>query len=264
MIRLARGGLLALALLALGRGAAAQPAPAPLVTDRPSFTSAPTVVGAGVVQIETGLTAERDAPGPERATRFSVPNTLVRLGMSAQLELRVETEGWIRSATGRPGLEAVSSASDTSLALEYQFARADERGVDVAVIAGSSLPTGGAASSGNADPFARLVWGRPLGATTVVGGTFNWSAPSVASERLRALDASLVMGHPLWGAWSAFWEGVVQHRNVELDGATWLANAGVQRGVGAHLQLDAWVGRGLNDVAIDWRGGAGLSWRYRR
>ncbi len=265
MRRAARGGIVvASALLALVGVAAAQTASTPIVTDRPSFTSAPTVVGPGVVQIETGLTAERDTPGRNTATRFSAPNTLVRLGMSTRVELRVETEGWISSASGRPGRDAVSSASDTALALEYQFTSAERRGLDLAVIAGSTVPTGGSASSGNADPFVRLVWNRPVGAAASLGGTFNWSAPSADSHRVRALDASLVAGHPLWGAWSAFWEGVVQHRDLDADAATWLANAGLQRALGPDLQLDAWAGRGLNEVATDWRFGAGVSWRFRR
>lgn len=258
-----RSVVILVALLALPPAATAQTAAAPIVTDRPSFTSAPTVVGARVVQIEAGFTAERDTPGRDTATRVSAPNTLIRLGMSATTEFRIETEGWVRQASGRPGRDAVSSASDIALAVEYQFLSAARRGVDVALIAGSSLPTGGAASSGNADPFARLVWNRPLGAGSL-GGTFNWSAPSANSERVRALDASLVAGHPLWGAWSAFWEAVVQHRNVEADAATVLANAGVQRLLGSNLQLDAWVGRGLSDVATDWRVGVGASWRFTR
>ncbi len=264
MRRALPGGLLAAAVVLAGPGATAGQTLPPLVTDRPSFTSAPTVVGAGVVQIETGVTAERDSVGRETATRYSLPNTLVRMGMSRQVEFRIEAEGWIRTASGRAGRDAESSASDVALALEYQFASADRQGLDLAVIAGSSVPTGGAASSGNADPFVRLVWGRPVGSAASVGGTFNWSAPSADSQRTRALDASLVLGHPLWGAWSAFWEGVIQHRDVETDAATWLANGGVQRALGTNLQLDAWVGRGLNDVASDWRVGAGASWRFRR
>jgi hypothetical protein len=255
--------LVAAALLAVTATAAAQPATPVIVTDRPSFTNSPKVVGARMVQIEAGLAGLRDGTDAGTATRTSAPNTLVRLGMSARVEFRLEVEGWIRASSGRPGRDAESSASDLALAAEYQFARAEGLGVDLAVIAGATLPTGGAASSGNADPFARVVWNRPLGAASL-GGTFNWSAPSASSERVRALDASLVLGTPLRGAWRAFWEGVVRHQDVDTDAVRWLANAGVLRAFGPNLQLDAWVGRGLNDAAPDWRFGVGLGYRIRR
>jgi len=256
---------IAAALLLVGTShAGAQTAATPIVTDRPSFTNSPRVVGAKVVQIEAGLASARDTSGGATATRISAPNTLVRLGMSSRVEFRMEMEGWIRESSGRPGRDAVSSASDLALAAEYQFARAEGLGVDLALIVGATLPTGGSASSGNADPFARLVWNTPLSTAVSLGGTFNWSAPSADSERVRALDASVVLGTPLWGAWSAFWEGVVRHQDVDTDAATWLANAGVLRAFGPNLQLDVWLGRGLNDVAPDWRFGVGVGYRFTR
>jgi Putative MetA-pathway of phenol degradation len=255
---------MAAALLVAGGVASAQTHTTPIVTDRPSFTNSPVVVGDHVVQIETGLTGSRDDTGAGTATRTSAPNTLVRLGMSSRVEFRVEFEGWIRESSGRPGRDAVSSAADTALAVEYQFARAAGLGLDLAVIAGATVPTGGEASTGNADPFARLVWNRPLGAATSLGGTLNWSAPSAASARIRALDASLVLGTPLAGAWSAFWEGVVRHQDVGDNTTTWLVNAGVLARVGQRLQFDAWLGRGVNDVAPDWRFGAGVGYRFTR
>lgn len=250
-------------LLVCAGHAGAQTTSTPIVTDRPSFTNSPVVVGSRVVQIESGLTSSQNNTGTGTATRTSAPNTLVRLGMSRRVEFRVEMEGWIRESSGRAGRSATSSASDVALAAEYQFARSDGLGVDLALIAGTTLPTGGAASSGDADPFARLVWHRPFGRASL-GGTFNWSAPSNDNERVRALDASLVVGHPLWGSWSAFWEGVVRHRNMENDAATWLANAGVLRRFGDNLQVDTWVGRGLNDTAPDWRFGVGVGYRFAR
>lgn len=261
--RTAAPWIAAAVLLAMAATAAAQPATPVIVTDRPSFTNSPQVVGARMVQIEAGLAGLRDGTDAGTATRTSAPNTLVRLGMSARVEFRLEMEGWIRASSGRPGRDAESSASDLALAAEYQIAHADGLGVDLAVIAGATLPTGGAASSGNADPFARLVWNRPLGAASL-GGTLNWSAPSASSERVRALDASLVLGTPLRGTWRAFWEGVVRHQDVDTDAVRWLANAGVLRAFGPNLQLDAWVGRGLNDAAPDWRFGVGLGYRIRR
>ncbi|MGD9905052.1 MAG: transporter [Vicinamibacterales bacterium] len=247
--------------------AAAQTAPA-INTDRPSFTSAPRVVGPRVVQVETGVILGRDGSDDRTATSLTLPDALVRLGLTRRLELRLGMAGWIRERDGRPGSTATSSASDTQVALEYQVAAEDGLGADVAVIAGSSVPTGGTASTGTADPFVRLVWARTVGGSVSLGGTFNWANPTVPGpsrrERLRTLETSLVLGHGLGGAWSAFWEAVARHEDRDTDAATWFANAGVQRTFGADWQADAWVGRGLNEVAPDWAGGVGLSFRFRR
>jgi hypothetical protein len=247
--------------------ARAQP-PAPINTDRPSFTSAPRVVGARVVQVETGLAVTRDTADEVTASSTTAPNTLIRLGIDRRFEFRLEMAGWVREDSGRPGAGARSSASDVAAAIDYQFAAQEGGGVDLALIAGTTLPTGGRVSSGNADPFARLVWNRSVGGTASLGGTVNWSLPSVPGpagrERLRTLEGSLILGHGLGGPWTAFWEAVVRHQDIDDDAVAWTGNAGVLRAFGPDLQVDVWVGRGLNAVAPDWSAGAGLSFRLHR
>lgn len=261
------GPLLLAALVVTPRPAAAQPG-APIATDRPSFTSAPRVVDPRVVQIETGIVAGRDRRDDLTATTLAVPDVLVRMGLHRRLELRVGTTGWIRQDSGRAGREATTSLADTSVALDYQLATQEGAGLDLALIGGTSVPTGGDASSGTVDPFARLVWNRALGGMASLGGTLNWSRPTVPGpaqrERLRTLEASLVLGHGLGGTWSAFWEAVGRHQDLEAGATSWFANAGVLKTLGDDWQADAWVGRGLNDVATDWAGGVGLSFRFRR
>ena len=261
------GALLLAALVVAPRIAAAQPG-APINTDRPSFTSAPRVVDPRVVQIETGIVAGRDTSDDLTATTLAAPDVLIRMGLHRRLELRVGTAGWIRQDSGRAGREATTSAADTSVALEYQISTQEGAGLDLALIGGTSVPTGGDASSGTVDPFARLVWNRALGGAASLGGTLNWSQPTVPGpsqrERLRTLEASLVLGHGLRGTWSAFWEAVGRHQDLDADATSWFANAGVLKTFGGDWQADAWLGRGLNDTAADWAFGAGLSFRFRR
>lgn len=264
---------LRIALAAICACASAPPTAAaqsssPINTDRPSFTNAPRVVAPGTVQIETGLEVLRDTiearTDTGTASATSAPHVHVRLGMSRSIELRAEMAGWIRRDSGRTGAAASTSVSDLALAVEYQFARQDGLGLDLAVIAGSTLPIGGRVSSGAADPFARLVWGRDLGPAVNLGGTLNWSAPTSNSDRLRTLDASLVFGHALFGSLSAFWEGVVRHQDVDDDAVLALGNVGLLWGLRPDWQLDAWAGRGLTDRAPDWRFGVGAAYRFRR
>ena len=138
--------------------------------------------------------------------------------------------------------------STVDLAAEYQFARQEGLGVDLAVIAGVSVPTQDFGSGDNTlDPFAQFVWSRDLTDTVNLGGMAAWSLPSSAGHRLETFSASLVFGHPLGGPWSAFWEAVGGNQDTDDDKVAWTGNFGVQLAIGDDAQLDAFVGHGFND-----------------
>ena len=252
------------------RPSAAQTSPPPLVTDRPSFTSAARVVGPGTVQLESGVSVTRDhlevdGVGRVEFTTLELPNALLRAGLTRRLELRAAMIGWIRSTSDRGFAEPESLLSTVDLAAEYQFARQEGLGVDLAVIAGVSVPTQDFGSGDNTlDPFSQFVWSRDLTDTVNLGGMAAWSLPSSAGHRLETFSASLVFGHPLGGPWSAFWEAVGGNQDTDDDKVAWTGNFGVQLAVGDDAQLDAFVGRGFNDRAADWAFGAGLSVRFHR
>lgn len=236
----------------------------PIATDRPDFTESAGVVGTRVVQVESGVLWEQDDTGGQSAKQLSLPNTLVRLGMTSRLEFRTSFQGLVRQRAGGPRSSWQSSASDLVLGGKYQLARQEGLGLDVALLADVSLPTGGAASSGNADPTVKLAWARDVGSFSLSG---NVNAASVTNEddrRERVLEGTLSVGHPLWGAWAAFLEGVASTIH-DLDSVTaWTADTGVTRLLGNDAQLDVYLGRGLNDAATNWAFGAGVSFRFRR
>ena len=263
MSRCLRFAVLLVAGLCAGREAAAQSS-GPIVTGRPSFTETPLVVAPKTVQFETGVLWGTEAAAGLTAKELSAPNLLLRLGVSDRLELRVGTQGVVRDRSGRPNAEWRTSASNTDLGVKYQMAHQAGFGLDLAVLALVSMPTGGGTSSGNADPTVQLAWGRTLGGASVTGN-FNWSAATTPDdERDRVLDGSVSVSHALWGSWRAFEEAVVT--TVDDSGApsAWTGNAGITRLVGDNLQLDVHLGRGLNDAAQDWALGAGVSYRFRR
>lgn len=235
----------------------------PLVTDRPDFTESPRVVGPRVWQFESGMGWERNVVDDIAFRRFTAPEALVRLGFNTRLELRAAMDGVVREHTGRPRTEWRTSASDVALGVKYQMAHQSGLGLDLAVLAHVSLPTGGVVSSGNADPSVTVAWGRDFGSAGLTGN-FNWAAPTGFSRRARVLESSLSLGHPLWGSWGAFWEGVVSDVDDVDATARWTGNTGVTRLFGNDLQVDVHVGRGLNDAAPDWAFGAGVSFRFRR
>lgn len=256
-------GLALVVCLASSAVALAQP-PEPIATDRPDFTEGAGVVGPRVVQVESGVLWEQDDAGGSTAKQLSLPNTLVRLGMTSRLEFRATFQGLVRDNGGGPRSTWRSSASDLELGGKYQMARQDGLGLDLAIVGFVSLPTGGAASSGNADPTVKFAWARDVGALSVSG---NFNAALVTNdedERERLLEASLSVGHPLWGRWNAFWEAVASSIDSRQRSTMWTGNTGVTRSVGNNLQFDVYLGRGLNDAAPDWAVGAGVSFRVAR
>ncbi len=254
---------LVLIALAATVDAAAQ-TPDVIVTERPSFTDSALVVGAKMVQIESGGFYRTDTVLDSTDSALSAPNVLLRFGVTDRLEFRVGAQGVVRETGPRDDGRSDLSGSDTQVSVKYQLTRQSGAGLDVAVLPYASVPTGGAASSRNIDPGVNLIWARSWGDTSL-GGTFNWSSPSQGDgERARLLDTSLVLGNRFRGVWGTFLEGVMTRIDDSDLPSTWHINTGVTRVFGNNLQADLRVGRGLNDAATDWTFGAGLSYRFRR
>lgn len=250
-------------LVALAAPALAQTDP-PFVVERPSVSTPPDIVGRGFWQVEAGVQWQRDAiTDDESLTTLTLPNSIVRLGVSRRLELRVATTGLV-STRAREARE--TSATDIELGVKYQVASQAGLGVDLSLVPMVSLPTGGASSSRNADPSVIVTANRAIGAAGL-NLNLKWSAPSIgddASSRARVLDWSAVLAFPVRGSWSAFVEGVATDVDTAEVPTQWVANAGLGRQIGANLLLDAYGGVGLNDTAPDWTIGAGFGWRFRR
>jgi hypothetical protein len=255
--------LVVMALTGAVRSATAQDLP-PFSPDRPDFTNSPHVLVAGFWQVEAGALWGRDADGDRTARRLTAPNVLVRLGMGRSVELRFESEGLVREHTGRPRSAWQTSMADLALGAKYRVATQARAGVDLGVLASVRLPTGGDASSGNADPLVTLTWAREMNAATGVSGNFNWSLPSHHSTRVRVLDASLALAGQFAGPWSGFVEGVVSDADATGTTPAWTGNAGLMRALGTNLQVDLHMGRGLNESASDWVFGGGVTRRFRR
>lgn len=68
-----------------------------IATDRRDFVESSDVVGKGRVQVETGFASERNKVDGARS-RMAVTPTLLRLGFNDLLEVRVETDGAVRSS----------------------------------------------------------------------------------------------------------------------------------------------------------------------
>lgn len=117
--------LLVLAALCAG-AASSQAAEEAIATDRPDFVESSDVVGPGRFQIETSLAYERDEADGVR-TRLSSTPTLLRIGVSDNIELRFETDGALRLRTRDAGLETKDRGySDLSIGAKWHMQDGDE------------------------------------------------------------------------------------------------------------------------------------------
>ena len=106
------------AALAFALACCAVHAEEPIATDRPDFVESSDVVGKGRFQIETSLAWERDKSGGVSSRARATP-TLLRLGVSDNLELRLETDGLLRTRVA--GLSE-SGTADAAIGFKWHLA----------------------------------------------------------------------------------------------------------------------------------------------
>lgn len=102
----------------------------PISTDRPDFVESSLVVGKGRFQIETGFASERNKSNGDKERLTSTP-TLLRYGMGDAWELRLETDGVLRSRiqTANPfSITNENGYADVSLGVKWHMADGDESG----------------------------------------------------------------------------------------------------------------------------------------
>jgi hypothetical protein len=245
----------------------------PLETDRPDFTEASSVVGRGVLQIETGYTYFHDDEAGIEERVHSLPESLFRYGISDNIELRlVWNYLWTTTVTG-----GVSEHDDGAedLVLGAKFALTTESGwiPESALIVDFSSPTGGEGFSGQHAEFGtNYLYGWELSPEQSLGGSFGYSTgtefligpgPTVMEDRHNIFHSSVAYGLSLTDNLGAYieyfgfyFDGLVGGRpeNYLDGGLTYLLSNDVQ--------LDVRAGVGLNQAADDYFTGVGYSVRY--
>jgi len=125
MPRWALGAVLAVAPWAIfPLGAVA--AEGAIATDRPDFVESSDVVGKGRFQLETSVAQERSTRDGVRMRLVSTP-TLLRIGVSETVELRLETDGIQRRSTEGSGLKTSERGwADVALGAKWHVQDGDE------------------------------------------------------------------------------------------------------------------------------------------
>jgi len=227
-----------------------------MVTDRPGFSESAAVVGAGMLQWESGFQFGRMGMDGERTTSTVGPYPLLRLGVSRRVELRFTGDGYRREWRGG---EAVRGLTDFVVGGKVKVWEQGRWRPDFAVVGNVGAVRG-------SRQYARAGWEPELKLCAekdflwglVVGGNMN--VASLVGERGRSWERahSLTVGHALGGAWSGFVETYSQ-RIDRAHGYATAVDGGVTHPVGRHAQVDAYVGRTVRGARAEWFIGVGFS-----
>lgn len=233
-----------------------------LITDRPDQTESSAVVPRGYLQLETGFTYTEAG---SRSRTLEYPGTLLRIGLTEGLELRLGTTGFI--AEFEP--TDTTDFGDSEIGAKIYLWEEQGKVPEAALLASISVPTGeSGVSSERFDPAFRFSFSHNL--TERVGLGYNlgaaWeSVPSPSGRStLSVFEYTLATGFDINDRLGSFIElfgsaplSANDDPEVSVDGgATYLLRP--------NLQLDVAVGAGLNDNAPDWFLTSGVSVLFGR
>jgi hypothetical protein len=224
-----------------------------LSADRPTFTPSPLVIPKGALQLEAGYTFA-DASNIEV---HSLGEVLLRIGLTNEVEFRV---GWLGYVwLDQFGSTISSGANDGTLGIKWSINRAGEKGgVDIGILAGTSVPIGDAnISTGEWQPGASLVigWGLTewLSLTTSLGYAYQFVARRFDQGFISASFSAATSPR-----FSLFLEGYGFNKEQAGGSGSLLTNGGIVLALGKRWLLDARVGIGLGDSATDVFAGVGF------
>lgn len=242
---MSRAAQFGVALFLIGLAAAPAWAQPDLITDRPDQTESAVTVEPGRIQIETGVLFTHNKSGGATSEVTEVLGTLLRIGLSDRLELRVGFDGLI-SVPGASGL------GDASLGAKVMVAEETANRPQVAVLVETSVPIGDDGfTSADYAPSARLALSKDFGDSLGIG--FNVGAEFPEDDEI--LFYTLAAGVGIDDKNGFFLEifGDTESSHSFDAGWTYL--------VKSNLQFDLAAGVGLSDEAPNWFVGLGISVR---
>jgi hypothetical protein len=219
-------------------------------TDRPGFRNSTHLVGTGVVQVENGVGLSSDH------TIGMEPE--IRLGAFRWLELRLSADNVVLRSSPATG---VAGTSDLQPGIKFPvFNRV--KGTRVVAIVKSTVPSGHSSqTSGGYEPGAEIIWEHELTDEFSLAGT--WNLTRLKQERFVWQRAASISANNSFGRrWSTFGELYVISPMELGAGNQWAVDAGVIRGVGEFLMLDASAGHSIHGPK-DWFVKVGFSVRTR-
>lgn len=251
------------ALAADAKAEAAKDGKDTIATDRPDFVESADTTGQGRVQLETSLAYERS----KESKSWSTP-TLLRVGISEDWELRLETDGRIRqrSLDETSGTWSTSSGyGDISLGVKWHFQDDAPGKPALALLAHVDLATGSSQFKGNgARPSLRLVAEWELANEMSLGVMPGFILDKRADgKRFTAGIFGIVVGKSWTDNFRTFVElAAPQLASKENGGNVLNLDIGCAYLLSKNVQLDTAFSKGLNKNTPDWAWTVGLSVKF--
>lgn len=205
----------------------------PIVADRPSMSTGPEVVEAGILQLELGT---RFAGGRNPAAGFEATQ---RFGLIPGLEFRMAAPLTVGGS---------ATTSSVSLGAKAQFLE----GYLLSLGALGAVELSPQGSSSQASLLATM--GLPAGFSLTLNGGPTWST---------GLDwaGALLLGYDSGDLWQAFVEAA-RYQDSAGSGMGWGVDAGLEVLVAEDVLWDVAVLRGLTPEAPDWAVTSGVALRW--
>ena len=235
-----------------------------LVTDRPHFSEASSLVGLGVTQLETGYSIFSDRSNGVKTTTHSFPEPLLRMGVFAEwFEFRIASNYLVEnSSAGRTSTGADDLYLGAKLALAKQAGMLPE----LAVFPQMRLPAGSPAFTSNQVlPGVNIAYSWKLNELLELecNTQFNNRRDGASHTYLEAIQTAN-LEYDLSDKVGAFTELIAFLPSGSLVAQPgYYFHAGFQFFITPNVQFDVHAGAGFNRAAADLAfTGAGLSWRF--
>jgi hypothetical protein len=227
----------------------------PIAPDRPDFTDGVLIVER--VQLEAGAILSRMG-----SRELSLGDVFLRVPMAERLELRLAL-AYIRD---RDEGEGASGLSNSFLGAKYQLQAPDDGRIGIAVLAGTTLPTGASSVSepGGLQPLIKVALAKEFTERIGLGVNVGYAYEKDDGARVNDFFASASLGISLTQRLGSFVEvWMLSKSNAAGDSARY-ASAGLTYLVNPDVMVDVRGGWGIgNDFGSpDYFAGAGLSVRF--
>jgi len=257
-------------------------------TDRPDFTDATFSVGTGVTIIETGYTYRRafDHEANVEQSRRSIPEALIRYGLTDEFEIRLKWNGYVMSDLQdfNTGLrKQLFGTDDLITSIKYEVWQQNGALPMLTFLTGSTLPSGtNGISSNQVQPFVNFVagWGfrrwlylklstgidwQKTSVSTLFGGGYEPNGPIVVALRdninvYHFSSSLLYQALPRVGGFAEFF-GFAQTNGRDNRPAIYF-DTGLYLYATTSVQFDVRYGVRLSERVNELFTGAGLSVRY--
>ena len=231
------------------------------VSVRPGLREQIAGVTRGRTQLELGYVFFSDEADGTRVSHHTVPDMLLRFGITDRLEIRFGWPGYVatRYAESLGGTYSDDRALDPNVGLMFDLW--SQRGVlpQTAILASVPLTLEGSPfAMESLQPVSQILYRWDLTDRLAVGGTTGFALFEVAGDSYTqlqqtvALDATLTDCIGTFGEWEILSDNGTQH--LLGGGVSWLATR--------RLQVTWRAGVGLNQPAPDFLTNVRFAWRF--